>query len=758
MIDKPLESDYQDEGPPEDGERRDALLDALAASILKKRDEAVEFRAASGVERRWREDEKAFDGMDTGAPASMMDYATGEAYLTGSSEPRRSQVVVNIIRGKCEVAEGRFSDIQLPVDDRNWGLKITPVPEVAKGLKDDRLAAINGQPIQDQQGKPIKISDVARQDRDVAIDKMKGMEQEIDDQLTECSYNSESRKLIRAAVRAGTGVLKGPDVVKRLKKSWAKQMDGDEEVHVLQIEEEMKPSSKWVDHWNVYPDPDVGEDIRRAAYIWERDNILPRELRNLIGVEGYFEDQIFKVLREEPLRLNVTTDKSGTKYKINRSTVSRGSMYEIWYYYGDLSRDDLEVLGVDVEHDDMSESFSACLVFVNDKPIKAVLNTLDTGELPYDFFQWTTVTGSPWGIGIPRMMVWLQRIITAAWRAMMDNAGDSAGANIILGPGVQPGDNRWEITGKKIWRLLDDDADVRKVFNQFQITSNQRDLQAIIDLALRFVDMETSLPMLFQGEKGEAPETLGATNIMVDSNNVALRSRVKLYDDQVTRPHLRRYYDWNMQYNNNSEIKGDYNVDARGTSVLLQKDQQAQTLMQVLAAKADPDINLIVDWEEAARQLFTALKLDILKSDEDLEKAKQDRAQQPQVQDPRIQAAQIKTQGELQKAQLVQQSDAQEIQAKAQMTMQELQARFDDAERNRQHERAIEEMKLNVKMMELSQSQGISLEKIKADLMQSSMKLKTQVALTRKDGSAPQIATPVVEPPERAEAGHAYTQ
>lgn len=338
----------------------------------------------------------------------------------------------------------------------------------------------------------------------------------------------------------------------------------------------------------------------------------------------------------------------------------------------------------------------------------------------------------------------------------MDNAGDSAGANIIMGPGVHPGDNKWEITGKKIWRIIDDDADVRKAFNQFQIQNNQKELQDIIDLALRFVDMETSLPMLFQGEKGEAPETLGATNIMVDSNNVALRSRVKIYDDQVTRPHLSRYYDWNMQYNDKSDIKGDYNVDARGTSVLLQKDQQAQTLMQVLAAKGDPDINLIVDWEKAARQLFAALRLDVLKSDEDYEKAKQERAQQPPPSDPRIEAAKMRVEGEMHKAQLVQQSDMSEIQTKGQMMQSELQFKMEEAERQRQHDRAMEEMKLNVKMMELSQAQGISLEKIKSDLMRDQMKLKTQISLAGPDKKGPQILTPPVEPEGRAKDGRAF--
>ena len=421
----------------------------------------------------------------------------------------------------------------------------------------------------------------------------------------------------------------------------------------------------------------------------------------------------------------------------------------------------METLGVDVSFDEFTKSFAAMVVFVNDRPIKVELNTLDTGDMPYDFFQWTPSTDSPWGIGIPTMLTWLQEIINAAWRAMMDNAGDSSGANIIIGNSVEPVDNVWEITGKKIWRLLDnsDGDDVRKAFAQFQIQNNQPQLQQIIELALRFVDMETSMPQLFQGEHQEMPETLGATNIAVDSSNVALRSRVKQFDDQVTVPHITRYYHWNMQYNNKSEIKGDFNVDARGASVLYEKDQHAKTLIQLLAMKNDPDFQREVDWGKTVRQVLSSLKLDVAKSDVDIEKDKQNtQAQQPPP-DPRVQAAQIKTQGDMEKAQLVNKSDMAEIERKGELEQLQLAAKLDEAEKDRVHDIQMKRLDHEMKMMELSQTKGIALDKIKASLSDTAMKLKTQVNLTNKKGEAPSgITTPIVEPPGRAAPGMAYTQ
>lgn len=724
-------------------------IQRISSSLLKKRDEAVKFRAASGVERRWREDEEAYDiGVETEAGASMMDYATGTA-PTKEKGPTRSKVIVNIVRGKCDIATQRFSDIQLPTDDKNYGLEITPIPELAEAIKDDRQARLKGDstPLE-KDGKPITISDVARKELEVAKEKMKAMETAIDDQLTECRYNAEQRKLIASAVKVGTGILKGPNIIKDVRKKWIKTENG----HELQVKEDTQPASKWVSCWNVYPSPECGEDIRRASYIWERDTLLPRELRDLHGVDGYFDDQIVKVLKEEPKRTKVAHNAKSNRHRVEQSTLESGELYEEWIYSGSLNREDLEALGVDLGDDMITQSFSAVVVFVNDRPIKVQLNTLDTGELPYDFFQWTEVTDSPWGIGVARVLIWLQRIIIGAWRATMDNAGDSSGANVIVGPGIEPVDGKWELRGKKLWRVLtgdgNEDIDVRKAFSQFQILNNQAQLEAVINLALKFVDMETALPMLFQGEQQEAPKTLGATNIMVDSSNIALRGRVKLYDDKITSPHITRYYDWNMQYNDDDEIKGDYKVDPRGASVLFEKDQHAQTLMQIMAMKNDPDFALKVDWEKAVDQALSSLRLDIAKDPEAYKEAKKqyEAAQKNgQQQDPSIAIAKLREEAELKKAEITADTAEKERVFKA-----------DEADRDRQFKYAIEEMKMNTKMMELAQVKGISIDKIKSELMRDSMKLKLQKDLAGPDKRGPQVITPPVEPEGRALPGRAY--
>lgn len=745
----PMVDDQESEAETQRGsERRLAMVQALSASLVLKRNIAVEARATCGIEQIWREDELAFEGADLGSLRTrMIDYATQMAASQPKS-PNRSQVVINIVRPKCETAEGRFADIQLPTDGKNWGLLVTPKPEVADAMKDERPAMLKatGEPVMGKDGQPQSMRDIARSEKDVAEEAMSKMEIAISDQLTECSFNGECRKVIHNAVRLGTGVLKGPSVVRDVKKKWMRKSDGQTTVRVLQVEEGETPASKSIDPWDVFPDPECRDDIKRAGYIWERRTITPRELRDLASVNGYLGDQIQQVLMEDPTRILVATPKEN-EYLVRYSTGRGGQSYEMWEYNGDVGRDDLEALGCDCSQGQFP-SLSACVVMVNDRPIKATLNPLDTGDLPYDFFVWTARAGVPWGIGVARELMWPQRVLIAAWRAMMDNAGDSAGANIVVGSGVQPMDGKWEITGKKLWQSTEEGIRLDQQFAQFQIANNQRELQAIIDLALRFADIETQLPMLFNGEKGELPETLGATNIMVDSANVALRSRVKLWDDSITRPHIQRYYDWNMQYNEADEIKGDYKVDPRGTSILLERDQEAEAIKDLLAIRQDRGLSDMIDWEKSLKKISLAKKIDLLPEDKIAEKEAQRRKEAPPA-DPQLQVAQVRSQGDLQKAQMVQSADMAELEFKAQQ-----------AELDRQHEMQMKLMERDMKAMELSQAQGTALDKIKAELTVVAQKLNTQMLMAKdKDlKPSPELTKPEVEPPEKAGPGYAFTR
>ncbi len=741
-----------DDSELEDASYENSALYAIANAILPTRDEAISFRAGSGVETRWREDEKYLGGLDLDTIGSA-DVATnasnGGAYAGGKGTAvTRSQVIVNVIRSKAWTAYGRFCETAVPTSENNWGMKVTPNPELDEMEKSDKQAMQNGQPITDTTGKGVKVSDVAKDMRDLAEKRMEAMEREVDDQLTECKYNAEQRKGIWSAVYLGTMVMKGPMFIGDNHKKYVSKMVFDEEkgenvkVWTLQGRQGVKPASKAVRCWDVYPSPHCGQDVQRSPYMWEKSTLLPRELRDLATVDGYEETVITALLEEEP------ATHQGYKSLAEQKKPVKGMPYECWEYNGDVSTQLLEEAGINCAFLGPQKKVMACVMFVNDKPIKISINPIEGTGIPYDFWQWDILEDdSPWGIGLVRVLIWLQRIITGAFRSMMDNAGDSSGANYVMGDGITPIDGKMELTGKKGWRYTGTLEDVRKAFAQFQLTNNQQQLQAIIELAMRFVDIETGMPTLFQGEAQTAPETLGATNIMVDANNISTRQRISRYDDQITIPHISRYYHYNMQHSDKEEIKGgDMEVDAKGVRVLLEKDQARQSLLQIWALKNDPDIQKNTDWRKDVELLYKYLHLNILKSDGELQQDAEAAAQNPvAVSNPAMDVAKVRSEGEMNKEKLRQTSDMKELQFKAQQ-----------ADLDRKHEKEMKTLEIQGKVMEYAERTKMEIPKIKAQLAMNAASYEKKAQSNAPGSTIPQVATPAIEPEGQAPAGEAF--
>ena len=283
-----------------------------------------------------------------------------------------------------------------------------------------------GQPLQ----RPARKSDIAKALDELARTKAKAMEREIEDQLAECDFNGEVRRMIHDAAVLGTGVLKGPIVMSKVRKVW-RDMAGEQ---VLEIQEDLSPATLRVDPRNVFPDPACGDDVQNGRGVFEYDKITAKKLRELAKQPFYLVDQVKKVLEEGPTRVSAIND--DTEEDHGRD-LEKDRLFEVWHYWGELDIEDLRAANVPglPEEDDPLLSVSGCVVMVNNTVIKAYLNPLETGELPYDFYQWEQVAGSVWGLGMSHLMKSQQSVITAAWRQLMDNAGSSSAPQSIVAPG-----------------------------------------------------------------------------------------------------------------------------------------------------------------------------------------------------------------------------------------------------------------------------------------------------------------------------------
>jgi hypothetical protein len=598
----------------EDGEQEEDILsqlDALGLSLAETRSKAIDGRQTSGIEDEWLEDEEYYEGIDDanrGESNAMRSKPAGQAQLE-PDEPVGSTVFFNITRPYVDAGAARIGDMLLPTDDKGWAIETTPIPELAEIAEGKMPSAMQAQMQADprlqtqdaMQAQTIEIQKEAELMLEQSKEAAEKAEKRIEDWHVEGQYNAEMRQVIEDSSKIGTGVLKGPIPEK---KQSIMYMDG-----AIEMQEKLQPVSRRVSAWNCFPDPGCGGDIHKGEYHWERDEISSRELQDLIGVPGYIEEQIRKVLIEKP---HEAIKDFSAEFNENNGIIRRSevNLYEIWYYYGRLSHEDMEAAGCCVSEDEL-ETIDACVTMVNNRVIKASINYMETGEFPYDYMPWQRRTDSPWGIGIARQIRTPQRVVNGAARNLMDNAGMGGGPMAIALQGlVQPADGIWELTPRKLW-LAGEDADVddvRKAFTYIQYPMMQEDLQAIIQLGLKMAEDVTGLPMLLQGQQGNAPETLGGTQIVNNNASTVLRRIARLWDDMITSPHIRRYYRYLLQYGEDDSEKGDFQIQARGSSALVERDVQNQNILQMANIVGNPIFG--IDPKKWGREYLMSQRLD----------------------------------------------------------------------------------------------------------------------------------------------------
>jgi hypothetical protein len=139
-------------------------------------------------------------------------------------------------------------------------------------------------------------------------------------------------------------------------------------------------------------------------------------------------------------------------------------------------------------------------------------------------------------------------------------------------------------------------------------------------------------------------KTLGGTALWMSAQNIMMRKAVKNFDDDLTVPFLTRLYDWNMQFNKKDEIKGDYSVDARGTSVLLVREMQARNIQEFIAAALTmPEGAVELDVRGVLKNMAKGMQIaidDVMRTDDDYEAWLEEMKTNPPV-DPEVQKMQL---------------------------------------------------------------------------------------------------------------------
>lgn len=653
-MDQMMQAD-DNQGIPDDV-RRDRLASALQAIAARLEAEANKrVGRRTHIEKRWIDDLLQYHG--------RYDNVTEQAL----QKTKKSKLFINLTKPKTDAMSAKLMDLLFPTDDSNWGIKPTPVPELTEAaskaakaareikqqLKDQQEAAAMEQgaqngvdPAQQQQMKMLQdLADQADRaesalngDLEEARKRSDLMAKEIEDQLTESQYQAVMRDVIEIASKLGTGVCKGPVTGDKVRKGWklGKKIgpDGIEraEFGLEIVSGENQPSMRYVDLWSFFPDMDA-RCIEEGEGNFERHLMNQKRLRGLAKLEGFDKDAIRRLLQLKP-QTSAPAYIADLRNITGANDQAANDLYHVWEYTGCLDASEMASLALamndadtfrDMQDIDPLTEVNAVVWFCQGEILKFSIYPYDSGEPMYSVFNIAKDEASIFGYGVPYMIRDPQKAVNAGWRAMMDNGAFSSGPQIVVSQSqVEPADGNFELTPHKIWIAKEGIPRDKRAFETFDIPSNQAQLAGIITMARQFMDDTAQMPAIAQGEQGSGvTKTAQGMAILMNSANVVFRRIVKNFDDDVTTPNIRRFYDWNMQFNPKEEIKGDYSIDARGSSVLLVREMQAQNLM-VLAFQigGHPVYGPMLKNRDMLKKLFQANMVpadEVLLSDDEID-------------------------------------------------------------------------------------------------------------------------------------------
>jgi hypothetical protein len=297
--------------------------------------------------------------------------------------------------------------------------------------------------------------------------------------------------------------------------------------------------------------------------------------------------------------------------------------FEVLEFWGSLNGYDLQDAGIEFgDEDDLSMEYDANIWIVSGKVIKAQLNPLPGGVIPYFIFPYEKNPHAFWGTGVPRMMRDSQATMNAATRIYLDNVALSSGPMVEVNTDIMAsGEDPTELYPWRVFLREGGDGN-QPMVRFYQPQSNSPALVSVIELFRRFADETTALPSYTHGQtQSSLNRTATGISILMSNANIVLKSVIKNIDDFLTQPMIRSLYDWNMTWNQDKNVKSDMRIIAKGSTALIQKEVQSQRLLQFLSLINNPIDAQMVDREKLLTDIAKSLDIDpdeVIKSQEEL--------------------------------------------------------------------------------------------------------------------------------------------
>ena len=427
----------------------------------------------------------------------------------------------------------------------------------------------------------------------------KKMEKKIHDQLEESGASKHLRASAFEMSLFGTGVMKGPFAVNKEYPNWTE--DGEYKPTIKTV-----PEASHVSIWNFYWDPDAS-NTEDCQYVIERHKMSRTQLRALKRRPHFRKNVIDQLIDQGEAYIKKYWEDDLRDYAPSFDV----DRFEVLEYWGNVDIELLEENNIDIpkEYADGDE-LQANIWYCNGKVIRLVLNPFKPAKIPYYAVPYELNPYSLAGVGIAENMDDTQTLMNGFMRMAVDNAVLSG--NLVFEvdeTNLVPGQDMSVYPGKVFRRQ--GGAPGQSLFGTKFPNVSQENLQ-LFDKARQLADESTGMPSFAHGQTGVSGvgRTASGISMLMNAAGGSIKTVIKNVDDYLLAPLGKAFFSFNMQFDFDAEIRGDLEVNARGTESLMATEVRSQRLMQFLQIVSNPALMPFAKMPYIIREIAKSMDLD----------------------------------------------------------------------------------------------------------------------------------------------------
>ena len=427
----------------------------------------------------------------------------------------------------------------------------------------------------------------------------KKMEKKIHDQLDETGASKHLRSTAFEMALFGTGVMKGPFATNKEYANWGE--DGTYSPLIKTV-----PEASHVSIWNFYWDADAN-NTDECQYVIERHKMSKTKLRAL-KQRPYFRGNVIDQLIDE----GETYTKKYWEDDLRDYAPNFGvERFEVLEYWGNVDIELLQENDIVIPDDMISAGeLQANIWYCNGKILRLVLNPFKPAKIPYYAVPYELNPYSLAGVGVAENMDDTQTLMNGFMRMAVDNGVLSG--NLVFEideTNLVPGQDLSVYPGKVFRRQ--GGAPGQALFGTKFPNVAAENMQ-LFDKARQLADESTGMPSFSHGQTGISGvgRTASGISMLMNAASGSIKTVIKNLDDYLLGPIGQAFFNFNMQFDFDKEIKGDLEVTAKGTESLMANEVRSQRLMQFLQIASSPALMPFAKFPYIIREIAKSMDLD----------------------------------------------------------------------------------------------------------------------------------------------------